>query len=146
MLPDADTLDPSHQGVIPLNKHLSIAAQTATVLPNLKSSSLISLGQICDENCTIVLTKKKSIAVKDTNINIDVNNASILFTGTRNVKDGLYDIPINKTTLHTANFVQPELKGYNIEGFKNTLSSLRSQPKKNRITKSTRQDVNHMIS
>ena len=32
--------------------------------------------------------------------------------GTRNLRDGLYDIPINKKTLQENNYVEPELKGY----------------------------------
>ena len=61
ILPDADTIAPTKRGIIPLSNKLSTAAQTTTVLPKLKSSSLISLGQICDDNGT-VLNKKKMIA------------------------------------------------------------------------------------
>ena len=46
VLPDADTIEPSKKGVLPLSNQLSNEAQTATVLPKLKSSSLISLGQV----------------------------------------------------------------------------------------------------
>ena len=55
ILPDGDTLNATKQGKINISPHLSSAAQNATVLQNLNSSSLISLGQICDDKCTIVM-------------------------------------------------------------------------------------------
>ena len=83
ILRDADTLSPSQQGTIEISPDLSSLAQTATVLPNLRSSSLISLGQICDSNCTIVMNHKKLYAAKTSDINININKADILMTGTR---------------------------------------------------------------
>ena len=80
ILPDADTLSPSQQGTIDISPGLSSLAQTATVLPNLRSSSLISLGQICDSDCTIIMNNKKLYAAKSSNIDINVNNDDILMT------------------------------------------------------------------
>ena len=54
-LPDADMIPPSQKRLIPLSKQLFIEAQIATALPQLKSSSLISLGQVCDDDCTVIL-------------------------------------------------------------------------------------------
>ena len=43
-LPDVDRIAPSHQGVINTHKKLSRATTVGTVLPQLQSSSLLSLG------------------------------------------------------------------------------------------------------
>ena len=54
LLPDADAIPPSHQGSLNLHKNLSLEASIGTVLPKLKSSSLLSMGQLCDDNCVVV--------------------------------------------------------------------------------------------
>ena len=46
ILPDAETLAPSHQGFLPLHKELSVRERNETVLPRLKSALLISLGHV----------------------------------------------------------------------------------------------------
>lgn len=105
ILLDADTLSPLQQETINLSLNLSLIAQMVTVLPHLCSSSIISLGKICDSNCTIVMNDKKLYAVKSSNINIKINNNDIIITGTQNLKDGLYDIPFNKTTMQENKYV-----------------------------------------
>ena len=65
MLPDAETISPTLKGQLSLSTKLSKTAQAATVLPALKSSSLISLGKLCDDNCTVILDKTKLIAIKE---------------------------------------------------------------------------------
>ena len=57
-LPDGTTIRSTTMGYLPLSNQLSSKAKKATVLPNLKSSSLISLGQIADDDCTILLDQK----------------------------------------------------------------------------------------
>ena len=69
----------------PLQKSLSKNATTANVLPNLQSASLISLGQLCDDNCDVTLNK--------TSINVFKNKQKIV-QGDRNPNNGLWDIPI----------------------------------------------------
>ena len=59
-----EMLDPSHKRTLPLSSQLSSEATEAAVLPKLKSSSLISLGQICDENCTIIFDKENLVTLK----------------------------------------------------------------------------------
>ena len=71
------------------------------VLPSLKSSSLISLGQLCDDDCSVLLDKKKLYVKK---------NNSMVLEGNRNMKDGLWDIPIpyydvGKRALQTDNYI-----------------------------------------
>ena len=78
-------------------------------MQNLRISLLISLGKICDYNCTIVLDNKKLYAIKSKNIKIDLNDNDIIMRGTRNHRDGLYDIPIEKTEMQENNYLTPEL-------------------------------------
>ena len=57
-LPNAEPISSTLKGTIPLTSKLTSKARQATVLPNLHSSSLISLGQLCDDDCKIILDKK----------------------------------------------------------------------------------------
>ena len=109
ILPDGDTLKASQQGIINISGKLSQSAQRATVLKNLTSSSLISLGQICDDKCTVIMQADKLYAAKTKNIEINVNHSDILLQGYRNPSDGLYDIPITKSTMQSNNFIMPKL-------------------------------------
>ena len=70
------------------------------ILPNLKSSSLLSMGQICDNGCKVVLAQHDLAVVK---------NNHIILRGKRNKIDGLWDIPIEKTTILTNNFGHPKV-------------------------------------
>ena len=60
-------------------------AQKAHIFPGIKRSSLISIGQLCDDGCTAVLNNKE--------IGIYKNN-TIILRGKRNFTDGLWDITI----------------------------------------------------
>lgn len=62
--------------------------QKVHIFPGIKSSSLISLGQLCDDGCTAMLNNKE--------IGIDKINTMILH-GKRNWTDGLWDIKIPTT-------------------------------------------------
>ena len=86
-LPDKDIILPTHTGTLQLSSHLSDKAQQTTVLPGLKSSSLVSLGQLCDDECKIMLTKDHLFAAK---------NNQVILHGTRNQDDGLWGIPLPK--------------------------------------------------
>ena len=69
------------------------------ILTKLKSASLISMGQLCDDDCLVVLSKKKLAVVK---------NNKIVLRGTRNKKDDLWDIPIYKRSITDSNFESPK--------------------------------------
>ena len=56
-LPNNSVLKSDQQGYLLISSKLSKIVQQATVLPHLKSSSLI-LGQLCDDSCNILLVKK----------------------------------------------------------------------------------------
>ena len=91
-LPDNTTLTSSQQGILPLSTELSVKAKTAVILDNLQSSSLISFGQLCDDDCEVLLQKKKCYVVK---------NKNIILEGTRNASDKLWDIDIPVQTPKT---------------------------------------------
>ena len=57
-LPNNEKISSTEQGRLPLHSNLSSTAITAAILPGLQSSSLISLGQLCDDDCDILLNKK----------------------------------------------------------------------------------------
>ena len=68
-----------------MDKHLTPLVQTGHVLNDLKSATLLSAGQLCDDNCTVILTDKTAIVKKD--------NKTIL-QGYRNRRDSLWDIKL----------------------------------------------------
>ena len=98
-LPDADKIAPSHQGTLNIHSNLSHAATVGTVLPQLKSASLLSLGQLCDDGCDVLLHKNNLYALKD---------KEIILQGFRNKTDGLWDIPVAKTSLQSDHFKLPQ--------------------------------------
>ena len=77
-LPNSKVIGLTAQDLIPLSNQLSQQAKDDIVLPDLKSSSLISLGQLCDDNCVITLDKK-ALEVR--------NNNELVIKGTINMKD-----------------------------------------------------------
>ena len=70
-----------------MHKKLSSKSQEALIFPNLTNESLISVGQLCDDNCEVVFDKNKVNVIK---------NEEIIIQGTRNKSDGLYDLQINQ--------------------------------------------------
>ena len=69
------------------------------VLSGLKISSLVSLGQLCNDGCIIGLDSTELVVVK---------NSNIVLKGTRNLKDGLWDIPLYKSTIQSFNHPTPK--------------------------------------
>jgi hypothetical protein len=74
---------------------LSSPAQTAFVLDNLKTGTLISLAQLCDDDCIAIFTKYDVQIVKDN---------QVIIKGQR-MPNGLWSIPIKKNTTHQANAI-----------------------------------------
>ena len=103
MLPDAGTIAPTLKGQLSLSNKFSKQAQTATALPALKSFSIVSLGHLCDDNCTVILDKHKLLAIK---------KDEIILQGRRNYLDGLWDIPIQKAQLQADNYNFPKNRGF----------------------------------
>ena len=100
-LPNAEEIPSTITGQLLLSIALSKKSQQAVVLSQLKSLSLISLEQLCNDDCNIQLTKKDLKVYK---------YKELLLYRTRNTSDRLWDIPI-KTQLQSSNYVQPKLKG-----------------------------------
>ena len=100
-LPDSTIIQATHKGIIPLHHSLLSQAQQAYSFPKITNSSLISIGQICDDNCTAIFNKQDLKIYKDTDVHI-VSGKSII-NGTRNDTDGLWDIHIH------SNDTQPQI-------------------------------------
>ena len=84
-LPDGLTLQGSEKGHLPLSTKLTSISTTATVMPGMTNASLLSLGQLCDDNCSILLNKKNLYALKD---------RELILHGKRSTHDKLWDIPL----------------------------------------------------
>ena len=89
-LPNGETISASMQGFLTCSSKLSKQAQLVHVFPDLHSTSLISLGQLCDDGCIVVLTDQGIFVFKQ---------KEIILTGTRNLNDGLWDIPLHLTSV-----------------------------------------------
>ena len=91
-MPDAGTLQEINNGTLPLPIILSPAATITTIIPGLNSSSLLSLGQLCDDGCNVLLKNDKEVVIQ----------------GENNRHDGLWGIiipshPNNKKSIQTNN-------------------------------------------
>ena len=84
-LPNNNTMTSFKAGSLPLPAILSSSATKAHIFRDLQSASLVSLGQLCDDNCNIILDKNTIQVFKDN---------TLIITGTRNPQDGLWDIPL----------------------------------------------------
>ena len=95
ILPNLQTIKAKQQGTLPIG--LSKAASTVHIFDDedLKNASLISLGQLCDDDCIVHLDKHKLLVFKD---------KTKILQGTRNHTDGLWDVhfPSKELTTHYA--------------------------------------------
>ena len=81
-LPNNNTITSTTRGQLPF-KALTDSAKQAYILPSLTNSSLLSIGQLCNENCTAIFTKRLMLIL---------HKGKIILTGNRNYSDGLWDI------------------------------------------------------
>ena len=85
-LPNGTILQAHLRGNIPMSENnLSETARRAHVFNGLNNASLISIGRLCDDNCIAVFDRKE--------LNIYKNNKKVI-QGTRNYRDGLWDIQL----------------------------------------------------
>ena len=70
-LPNSVAISSNKQGELPISNRLSTKGKTAIVLPDLTSSSLASLGQLCDDGCKVNLDKHKLSVHKDEDLIIE---------------------------------------------------------------------------
>ena len=105
-LPDGHTITSTYQGQLPLPSHLAAKTKVAKVLPSLHNS-LLSIGQLCDDNCIAVFHKRYFFLLK---------NLKVLLRGLRNFSDGLWDVtlPHHKPTPTTKSHKQPCTERVNI--------------------------------
>jgi len=96
MMPNNVSVTVSHVGTLNISPTLSNIATEASILPGLKTASLLSIGQLCDDNCNVTFDKNKMEVYK--------NNEKVL-TGVRNQEDGLWDVPVKKVQLEKANVI-----------------------------------------
>jgi hypothetical protein len=73
------------RGQLPLSKQLSSTAQTAFVLDDLKTGTLISLAQLCDDDCIAIFNKYEVKIMK---------NNEIIIQGSR-MPNGLWSLPLS---------------------------------------------------
>ena len=90
-LPDNTTVTAVEQGALFLHKKLTPQAQSTQIIPAITNSSLLSIGQLCDDNCTAVFNKRDVKIYKDNDI---------IVKGQRSLHDGLWDINLPPFTHH----------------------------------------------
>ena len=93
-LPDGTSMQATKTGNLELSPLLSKKATAVHVFKGIQNSSLLSIGQLCDDDCVAVLKKKDINIYKDD---------KVIISGTRNFYDGLWDveIPVRDTTVKT---------------------------------------------
>ena len=89
IFPDTSTLQANTHGSIPLPSTLSPTGITTTIVPGLKSSSMLSLGLLCDDGCNIILDKHNMYAIK---------YKEVVIEGEQNHHYGIWDIIIPSYT------------------------------------------------
>ena len=96
-LPNNTTVQASHKATIKLHENISKMASEVLIFPNLQNESLISIGQLCDDDCIIIFTKEKFYVTK---------NGLCLYHGDRNKSDGLWDFDKTYSTInHKLNYI-----------------------------------------
>ena len=73
LLPNIESIQPTNQGQLPISTNLQYNAQTLMILPQLKIVSLISIGQLCDDDCYLLLNKKKLYDSKESELTLEGN-------------------------------------------------------------------------
>jgi hypothetical protein len=89
------SMHPTLQGTLPLSLKFSAPAQAAFVLDDLKTGTLISLAQLCDENYIAVFTCYDVKLLK---------NNEVIITGKR-MSNGLWSLPFQPPSPHQANSI-----------------------------------------
>ena len=122
-LPNQQKIKTTATANIPF-RQFSHAATKTYLLKDLQKTNLISLGQLCDDNCFVVLTKKKLYVCKD---------KQLLLQGYRNQDDGLWDITIDQ-------------KQNNITKMPPKLNALLFQPLQLKTSKLRKININSVVN
>jgi hypothetical protein len=83
---NGDTIRPTKCATLHLSSQLSQKAQTAHVFDDLHSGSLLSIGQLCDDDCIALFTKY--------NVQI-IKNDQVIIKGPRSPHNGLWTLPLS---------------------------------------------------
>ena len=95
-IPNGDILHSSQSTYLPING-ISKPAQQAHILPTLQTGNLLSIAQLCDDNCKVEFEKTKVTVRK---------NREIVLQGTRDIQNNLWKIDLPIPT-NQANFIIP---------------------------------------
>ena len=79
-------IESSTRATIPLAAELSSAGQVDHIFDDLKSGSLISIGQLCNDDCIALFTKYHVDIIK---------HHKVIIQGKRNPTNGLWNIPLS---------------------------------------------------
>ena len=102
-LPNNANIKSAEKGNIPLSSKLTKTAKDASILPGLENSSLISLGQLRNDDREILLNKDLLFVIKEN---------ELILHGYRNKEDLLCNIPVtNPNLLQSSNLTQPNNAG-----------------------------------
>jgi hypothetical protein len=92
---NGQSIETTKQATVPLAKESSSTAKVGHIFDGLKSGSLLSIGQLCDNDCVALFTKCDVKTYKQ---------GQIIIVGECNPAKGLWTIPIApKPTIHQAN-------------------------------------------
>jgi hypothetical protein len=94
VLPGSKHIQATHSGQLPLHLSFSGKAKKAHSLDGITNSSLISIGQLRDDDCVTILDNTKIEVFK---------NDTCVLSGKRNATDGIWDIPIPITSARANN-------------------------------------------
>ena len=84
-LPDNSVLKSTKSGLLPI-PNVTVEGRRAHIIPGLQSASLLSMGQLCDDDCEVRLRKNDMEVHKDN---------KVILLGKRNYTDGLWDVKID---------------------------------------------------
>ena len=84
-IPNGVSMTTTETGILPLHQNLSTQAQSGNVINGLNNASLLSIGQLCDDNCVAVFDKRFLRIFK---------NGTLVVKGLRNWTDELWDVTI----------------------------------------------------
>ena len=84
-MPNNQFIRGTHSMQLRLHPSLSSEAQRAHSFDHLKSGSLLSIGQLCDDDCVAIFTKYDLRVMKD---------GTMIIKGHRNKSNGLWHVPL----------------------------------------------------
>jgi hypothetical protein len=86
---NGEDMEAAKQVQFNLAPELSPEAQSGHTYNDLKTGTLVSVGQLADDNCNTIFSKHAAYVFK---------NGKIIITGKRNLTNGLWNIPLNPTS------------------------------------------------